>query len=103
LFLALGIVGPFFNGLAVSISHSNSRLAGVDPAGIALGLRFFLIFVALIFGILGRRSRTGRIGMIGSGVVLAVALAMVVLLVLRHATPVREAPVAPAVVPLPPP
>jgi hypothetical protein len=101
-FLAIGLVGPFFSALAASLVNSVRSLSTVDPVAIAMCLRFSLMGIALVLGIFGRRSRAGRIGLYGSSIVLAIALALVVTFFARHEVrPV--APVsAPAVVPMPP-
>lgn len=98
-FLAVGVVGPFLNTLAVAIVPTTKRLSAVDPVVIAMGLRAVFLVIALVFGILGRRTRPGRIGLIGSGAVLAIAFVFF----LVHFFQPAVVPVEPARVSLPPP
>jgi hypothetical protein len=56
--LSLGIIGPFFSILPF----------GPDHVGLAFGIRAALVLLALVLGILGRRSRLGRVGLVGSAV-----------------------------------
>jgi hypothetical protein len=77
--LALAIVGPFFSLLPPGANH----------IGLEFGIRAAFLLLALVFGIIGRRSLLGRIGLIGSGVVLSVVMLLVVFLFFQHAaTPV---------------
>jgi hypothetical protein len=97
--LAFAAVGPSFSALALGLVKS-SPSGGFDPGVLGIGMRGVFVLLALMFGFLGRRSRLGRLGLIGSGVLLAVVLAMTVFLVSRPAV----APVSPATIPsLPPP
>src|SRR5579862_3495282 len=98
LFLAIGLVGPFFNSLALAFIHSSPTHATLDPMGIAFGIRGVFLLLALVLGIFSRRSRTGHLGLIGSGVVLGVALLLVLVLLFSHAAkPVSPASTAPTV------
>jgi hypothetical protein len=97
--LGLAAIGPFFSALALGLVK-NSPNGGSDPDVLGIGIRGVFVLLALVFGFLGRRSRAGRLGFIGSAVLLAVVFAMTVFLVSRHAV----APVSPATIPsLPPP
>ena len=98
IFLAVGIVGPFFNGLPPRAANPGT---GMNPIG--FGLRGLFVVLALIFGIVGRRSRAGRVGMLGSGVLLAVVAVLTIFLFSRHATERESAPLSPpSVVPIAP-
>lgn len=79
--LALAAVGPFLGALAPGAGPNG----GADPGALGFYVRGAFVMLALVFGFLGRRSRAGRLGLIGSSVLLAVVLAMTVFLVSRHA------------------
>ena len=100
--LGLAAVGPFLGTSALGLVKAGPA-DGPDQGGLAIGVRGVFVLLALVLGFLGRRSRAGRLGFIGSGVLLAVVLAMTVFLVSRHAV-VAPVPVSPATIPsLPPP
>jgi hypothetical protein len=73
--LSLGIMGPFFSVLPL----------GPNRAGLEFGIRAAFVSLALVLGILGRRSRLGRVGLVGSAVLLSVVLLLVLLLFFQHA------------------
>lgn len=102
-FLAMGLVGPFFGALAAYLVNSIRSLSTADPGGIALGLRFFLLAIALVLGIFGRRSRLGRIAMLGSAIVFVVVLGLVSMLFSRHAVRPVSAPTPAPTISQPPP
>ena len=86
--LALGIVGPFFSALALGLVN-NSTVAGVNPVVVAVGIRVAFVLAALVLGIFSRRSRMGRLGLLGGTVLLSVVLLLTLFLLFRHAaTPV---------------
>jgi hypothetical protein len=62
--LSLGIIGPFFSVLPLGPNH----------AGLAFGIRAAFVLLALVLGILGRRSRLGRVGLVGSAVLISVVV-----------------------------
>jgi hypothetical protein len=67
-----------------------------NPNFLALGFRVVLVLFALVFGFLGRRTRVGLVGFVGSAVLLTILLVMVFALVSRPA--VRTvAPATPSV------
>ena len=82
--LAAGAVGPFFSTLARGLAKTGPATT-LDPVGLVVGLRAVFVILALAFGFLGRRSRSGRIGLIGSGVLIVVVLALTLFLFSRHA------------------
>lgn len=87
--LSLGALGLLFRALVLT-ANSNSA---PNIAGAALGA--ILVVLSLVFGVLGRRSRAGRVGMIGSGVFLAVIAALLIFLFSRPATAPVSVPVVP--------
>ncbi len=97
IFLAIGVVGPFFNGLP---PHSANPDTGTNPIGV--GLRGLFVVLALIFGVIARKSRAGRVGMIGSGVLLAVIAVLTIFLFSRHAAEPVSAPLVAPMVPIAP-
>jgi hypothetical protein len=82
--LALGIIGPFFGVLPL----------GPKRVGIAFGIRAVFVVLALVLGFLGRRSRAGRIGLIGSAILLSVIVLLALFLLLRHAARPAASPVS---------
>jgi len=93
---ALGAVGPFLNPLAVPIIRPGQPFTGADPAVQVIGLWIAFSLLALIFGFFGRRSRAGRLGFIGSGVVLGVVLFLALFLVSRPAVKALPPPAGPS-------
>jgi hypothetical protein len=91
-FLAVAVVGPYLNSLAVAIVHAARPLAGADPVVLAISLRIVFLLLALLLGIFSRRSRAGRLGFYGSAVLLAVGLIVVLFLVSRPAVPAVSPP-----------
>ena len=83
--LALGIIGPFFGVLPLA-----------NHVALAFGIRGLFLLLALVLGILGRHSRAGRLGLIGTAVLLGVTAVLVLFLLFRHA-------VAPVSIPTPTP
>ncbi len=79
--LAVAVVGP---------------RVGANAVVIAISFRAVFLVVALVLGILGRRSRTGQWGMIGSGVTLAIMVIMTAFLVSRPAIAPVTQPTLPA-------
>jgi hypothetical protein len=95
-FLAVAVVGPFVGSFARLLGRLGGPLAGIDPVVISVGLRLAFLLLALAFGIFGRQSRSGRFGLIGSGVLLAIGFLVILYLVSRPAVPaVHPAPSLP--------
>jgi drug/metabolite transporter superfamily protein YnfA len=87
--LALGVLGALFRALVLTAnSNSSPNIALAALGGI-------LVVLSLVFGVLGRRTREGRLGMIGSGTLLIVVFGLTAFLFSRHVV----APVEPASVP----
>lgn len=63
--LGLGIIGPFFGVLPLA-----------NHVALAFGIRGVFLLLALVLGILGRHSRAGRLGLIGSAILFAFAAAL---------------------------
>jgi hypothetical protein len=98
--LAAAVIG-FVRALLPAAS-SNHALARADAGVVSVGLRIVFLLLAVLLGILGRRSRAGRFGLVGSGALLAVFLLVTIFLVSRHAASVVQPPsVQPATVQLP--
>ena len=96
-----GAVAGFVRAL-LPVASSNHSFAGADVGVVSIGLRIVFLLLAVLLGILGRRSRAGRFGLVGSGALLAVFLVVTVFLVSRHAALVAQPPsVQPASVQLP--
>jgi hypothetical protein len=93
--LAVGVVGPFLDTLAAAMVNTGGPLAGVDPVAVAMGLRVVFLVPALVLGILSRRSRAGRVGLIGSAVTLGIGLLLVAVLFSRHAAHAVPSPLSP--------
>ena len=86
--LALGIFGPFLSALNLGLVNAPPR-AGVNLGVLAFGVGGAFMLLALMLGILSRRSRAGRIGLLGSAVLLSVVVVSSIFLVSRPAaTPV---------------
>jgi hypothetical protein len=99
IFLAIAVVGPFLTTLAGVIVNANPALANAGPVVVAMGLRLIFLLLALVFGFLGRHSRAGRFGLIGSAVVLGVVLILGLYLFSQHAarvvSPTTISPISP--------
>jgi hypothetical protein len=77
--------GPFLRNITKPV-------AGIDPVVATMGFRVFFLLLALLLGIFGRRARAGRVGLIGSAMVLAAGLLLVLFLVSRTAIRARTSP-----------
>jgi hypothetical protein len=93
--LAAAVVG-FVNTVSPGGSGSHS-VAGVDLGMALVVLRIIFLLLAVLLGFFGRRSRSGRFGLIGSGTLLGILLVVILFLVSRHAPSVVHSSV-----PLPP-
>jgi hypothetical protein len=77
--LSLGIIGPFFSVLPLGPNHD----------GLAFGIRAAFVLLALVLGIFGRRSSLGRVGLVGSAILLSVVIVLALFLFFQPAaTPV---------------
>jgi uncharacterized membrane protein YozB (DUF420 family) len=90
--LAGAVVG-FVSALVpgANANHSPGAVA-VDLGVISVALRIVFLLLAVLLGILGRRSRAGRFGLIGSGVLLMIFLVVTFFLVSRHRASVVRPP-----------
>jgi hypothetical protein len=71
-------------------------VTGANVAMVAVSYRAVFLVAGLVLGIAGRRTRAGKIGMIGSGAAFFIMMIMMVFLVSRPAVPVRTLPALPA-------
>jgi len=77
--LSLGVLGALFRAFVLTAnpnSGPNVALAGVGG---------ILVVLSLVLGVLGRRSREGKLGMIGSGALLVIVFGLTAFLFSRHA------------------
>jgi len=74
LFVA-GLLGPIAIVLAIAVINAFAPrpIAGTMSAGLAICFGLISQILAFIFGVLGRRTTAGRIGLWGSGIVLGLA------------------------------
>ena len=86
--LAAAVVG--FVGTMVPGANASQQIGGIDLAVVSVGLRIVFLLLAVLLGIFGRRSRAGRIGLIGSGALLAIFLVVTLFLVSRPAPSVVQ-------------
>src|SRR5579863_9339478 len=60
-------------------------VAGANVAMVAVSYRAVFLVAGLVLGIAGRRTRLGKLGMIGNGAALFIMMTLMVFLVSRHA------------------
>lgn len=84
--LLLAVLG--FVSMILPRGHADRTDAG--PGLVAVAARIGSLVLAVPLGILGRRSRAGKFGLIGSGALVAIFLLLTAFLFSRHAESVPQ-------------
>jgi len=84
--LLLAVLG--FVSMILPRGHADRADAG--PGVVSIAARIGSLVIAVPLGILGRRSRAGKFGLVGSGALLAIFLLLTGFLFSRHAATVAQ-------------
>ena len=88
--LLLAVLG--FVSMILPRGHADRTDAG--PGLVAFAARIGSLLLAVPLGIMGRRSRAGKFGLLGSGALVAIFLLLTAFLFSRHAASVAQPPPA---------